>query len=67
MELNMKNILRKAFEGWGEVTGGPFHAGISMPLGVFGIVAEDEKAKNLLLKSITDSVSSRYFYALEAE
>lgn len=67
MELNMKNILRKAFEDWGEVTGEPSHASISIPLGVFGIVAEDEKAKNLLLESITDSVSSRYFYALEAE
>ncbi len=67
MELNMKNILRKAFEDWGEVSGGPFHASISIPLGVFGIVAEDEKSKNLLLKSITDSISSRYFYALEAE
>ena len=67
MELNMKNILRKAFEDWGEVTGGPFHASISIPLGVFGIVAEEEKSKNLLLKSITDSISSRYFYALEAE
>lgn len=67
MELNMKNILRKAFKDWGEVTGEPSHASISIPLGVFGIVAEDEKAKNLLLESITDSVSSRYFYALEAE
>ena len=67
MELNMKNILRKAFEDLGEVTGGPFHAGISIPLGLFGIVAEDEKAKALLLKSITDSISARYFYALEAE
>ncbi|MDD5472619.1 MAG: hypothetical protein PHU34_00565 [Candidatus Methanoperedens sp.] len=67
MELNMKNVLRKAFEDWGEVTGGPFHASTSITLGVFGIVAEDEKAKNLLLKSISDSISSRYFYALEAE
>ncbi|MFZ2411647.1 MAG: hypothetical protein WAW23_08770 [Candidatus Methanoperedens sp.] len=67
MELNMKNILRKAFEDWGEVTGEPSRASISISLGVFGIVAEDEKAKNLLLESITDSVSSRYFYALEAE
>ncbi len=67
MELNMKNILRKAFEELGEVTGEPSHASISIPLGVFGIVAEDEKAKTPLLKSITDSVSSRYFYALEAE
>lgn len=67
MELNMKNILRKAFEDWGEVAGGPFHASTSIPLGVLGIVAEDEKSKSLLLKTITDSISSRYFYALEAE
>jgi nanoRNase/pAp phosphatase (c-di-AMP/oligoRNAs hydrolase) len=67
MELNMKNILRKAFEDWGEVAGGPFHASTSIPLGVLGIVAEDEKSKPLLLKTITDSISSRYFYALEAE
>ena len=63
----MKNILRKAFEDWGEVTGGPFHASTSIPLGVLGIVAEDEKSKPLLLKTITDSISSRYFYSLEAE
>ncbi len=67
MELNMKNILRKAFEDWGEVAGGPFHASTSIPLGVLGIVAEDDKSKPLLLKTITDSISSRYFYSLEAE
>ena len=67
MELNMKNILRKAFGEWGEVTGGPFNANTSIPLGVFGIVANAENAKQLLLKSISDSISSRYFYALEAE
>ncbi len=67
MEFNMKNILKKAFGDWGEVTGGTFHANISIPLGVFGIAADDEKAKPLLLKSISDSISSRYFYVLEAE
>jgi nanoRNase/pAp phosphatase (c-di-AMP/oligoRNAs hydrolase) len=67
MELNMKNTLRKAFEDWGEVAGGPFQASTSIPLGVLGIVAEDEKSKPLLLKTITDSISSRYFYSLEAE
>lgn len=67
MELSMKNILKKAFEDWGEITGGPYHASTSIPLGVFGIVADDEKAKELLLKTITDSISSRYFYALSAE
>ncbi len=67
MELNMKNIFKKAFGEWGEVTGGPFHASISIPLGVFGIVADDEKSKQLLLESISDSISSRYFYVLEVE
>lgn len=67
MELNMKNLLKKAFGDWSEVTGGPFNASISIPLGVFGIVADDEKAKHLLLKSISDSISSRYFYVLEVE
>ncbi len=67
MELNMKNILKKAFGDWGEVTGGPFHASTSIPLGVFGIVADVERAKQFLLKSINDSVSSRYFHVLEAE
>jgi nanoRNase/pAp phosphatase (c-di-AMP/oligoRNAs hydrolase) len=67
LELNMKNILKKAFEDWGEITGGPFHAATTIPLGLFGIVVDDEKAKNLLLKTITDSISSRYFYALSAE
>lgn len=67
MELNMKNIFRKAFGDWGEIAGGPFHASTSIPLGVFGVVAADEKSKDLLLKSISDSISSRYFYSLEAE
>jgi nanoRNase/pAp phosphatase (c-di-AMP/oligoRNAs hydrolase) len=67
MELNMKNILKKAFGDWGEVTGNPFHASTSIPLGVFGIVADAEKAKQFLLKSINDSISSRYFHVLEAE
>lgn len=67
MELNMKNILRKAFDGWGEVTGGPFAASTPIPLGVFDFIARDEKSKDLLLKTITDSISSRYFYALSAE
>ncbi|KCZ73150.1 exopolyphosphatase-like enzyme [Candidatus Methanoperedens nitroreducens] len=67
LELNMKNVLRKAFGEWGEVTGGPFHASISIPLGVFGVVANVEKAKQLLLKSISDSISSQYFYVLGAE
>lgn len=67
MELNMKNILKKAFGDWGDVAGGPFHASISIPLGVFGIAADVESAKPLLLKSISDSISSRYFYVLEAE
>jgi nanoRNase/pAp phosphatase (c-di-AMP/oligoRNAs hydrolase) len=67
MELNVKNILKKAFGDWGEVTGGPFHASTSIPLGVFGIAANTEKSKQLLQKSISDSISSRYFYVLEAE
>lgn len=67
MELNMKNTLKKAFGEWGEVTGGPLNASTSIPLGVFGIVATAENSKQLLLKSISDSISSRYFYALEAE
>ncbi len=67
MELNMKNVFRKAFGDWGEITGGLFHASTSIPLGVFGVVAEDEKSKNLLLRTISDSISSRYFYALEGE
>jgi len=67
MELNMKNILKKAFGDWGEVAGGTFHATTSLPLGVFGIAADDENAKHLLLKSISDSISTRYFYVLEAE
>ncbi len=67
MELNMKNMLRKAFGDWGDVAGGPFHASISISLGVFGIAADVESAKPLLLKSIGDSISSRYFYVLEAE
>jgi nanoRNase/pAp phosphatase (c-di-AMP/oligoRNAs hydrolase) len=66
-ELNMKNIIKKAFGEWGEVAGGPFQASISIPLGVFGIAADVETAKPLLLKSISDSISSRYFYVLEAE
>lgn len=67
MELNMKNVLKKAFGEWGEVTGGPLQANTSIPLGVFGIAASAESAKPLLLKSISDSISSRYFYVLEAE
>jgi nanoRNase/pAp phosphatase (c-di-AMP/oligoRNAs hydrolase) len=66
-ELNTKNILKKAFGDWGGVAGNPFQASISIPLGVFGIAADVENAKPLLLKSINDSISSRYFYVLEAE
>lgn len=67
MEFNMKSILKKAFGDWGEVAGGSFHASTSIPLGVFGVVTSDEKAKQLLLRSISDSISTRYFYILEAE
>jgi len=67
MELNIKNVLKKAFGDWGEVTGSQVNASTSIPLGVFGIVADMEKAKQFLLKSINDSVSSRYFSVLEAE
>lgn len=67
MEFNMKNILKKAFGDWGEVTGGTLNASTSIPLGVFGIAADNEKARHLLLKSISDSISARYFYVLEAE
>ncbi|MCX9011323.1 MAG: hypothetical protein OIN66_09390 [Candidatus Methanoperedens sp.] len=66
-ELNMKNTLKKAFGEWGEVTGGPLNASTSIPLGVFGIVTNSEKSKQLLMKSISDSISSRYFYSIEAE
>lgn len=66
-ELNTKNILKKAFGEWGDVAGGTFQASISIPLGVFGIAADVETAKPLLLKSISDSISSKYFYVLEAE
>jgi nanoRNase/pAp phosphatase (c-di-AMP/oligoRNAs hydrolase) len=67
MEFNMKSIIKKAFGDWGEVAGGSFNASIWIPLGVFGVVTSDEKAKQLLLKSISDSISTRYFYILEAE
>lgn len=67
MEINMKNILKKAFGDWAEVTGGPFNAMTAIPLGVFGLATYDEKIKPLLLKSITDSLSEKYFYVLEAE
>jgi nanoRNase/pAp phosphatase (c-di-AMP/oligoRNAs hydrolase) len=67
MELNMKNLLKKAFGDWSEVTGSPFNASTAIPLGIFGIVADDEKSKKILLKSICDSVSARYFYVLEVE
>lgn len=67
MELNMKNILKKAFGDWGEAAGGTSSASISIPLGVFGIAADVDSAKPLLLKSIVDAISSRYFYVLEAE
>ncbi len=67
MEFNMKNIVKKAFGDWGEVIGGALYASTSIPLGVFGTAAGDEKAKELLLKSISDSISARYFYVLEAE
>ncbi|HLB70647.1 MAG: hypothetical protein OIN88_11030 [Candidatus Methanoperedens sp.] len=67
MELNMKNILKKAFGEWGEVAGSPFHASTSIPLGVFGTVADMEKAKQYLIKSINDAVSERFFHVLEAE
>ncbi|VVB95732.1 manganese-dependent inorganic pyrophosphatase [uncultured archaeon] len=67
MEMNMKNILKKAFGDWGEVIGGTSNASISIPLGVFSIAADNEKAKQLLLRSIGDSISSKYFHVLEAE
>lgn len=67
MELNMKNLLNKAFGDWSEVAGRSFNASTSIPLGVFGIVAEDDKSKQILLKSICDSISARYFYVLEVE
>ena len=67
MELNMKNILKRAYGEWGEVTGSSSHASTSIPLGVFGIVSNSEKTKPLLLKSASDSISSRYFHVLEAE
>ncbi|MCE8426799.1 MAG: hypothetical protein J5U19_00205 [Candidatus Methanoperedens sp.] len=67
MEINMKNILKKAFGDWGDVTGGPFHAMTAIHLGVFGVATYDEKIKPLLLKSISDSLSDKYFYVLEAE
>jgi nanoRNase/pAp phosphatase (c-di-AMP/oligoRNAs hydrolase) len=67
MELNMKNILKDAFGNWGEIIGGSTHASTSIPLGVFGIASNDVKAKQLLLKSIIDSVSSRFFYSLGTE
>ncbi len=67
MEFNMKNLLKEAFGDWGEVTGGTSNAIISIPLGVFGIAADNEKSRLLLLKSISDSISARYFYVLGAE
>ncbi|HEY9246697.1 MAG TPA: hypothetical protein VIO11_07630 [Candidatus Methanoperedens sp.] len=67
MEFNMKNLLKKAFGDWGEVAGGTASAITSIPLGVFGIAADNEKSRLLLLKSISDSISARYFYVLEAE
>ncbi|HEY9204644.1 MAG TPA: hypothetical protein VIO58_01885 [Candidatus Methanoperedens sp.] len=67
MELNMKNILKKAFGEWGEVMGGTSHAITTIPLGVFGIAADNEKSRLLLLKSISDSIAAKYFYVLEAE
>jgi len=63
----MKNLLNKAFGDWSDVTGRSFSASTSIPLGVFGIVADDEKSKQVLLKSICDSVSARYFYVLGVE
>lgn len=68
IEVNLKQIFMKAFGNCGNVVGGASYAYTTIPLGVFGMITEgidNIESKDLMLKTIGNSISTRFFKTIE--
>ncbi|MCL7415251.1 MAG: hypothetical protein M8349_04225 [ANME-2 cluster archaeon] len=68
IEINMKQIFRKAFGHCGNILGGSFYASITIPLGVFGAITKGdgcEDSKQLMLETISNSIYNRFLNTIE--
>ena len=68
IEINLKQIFKKAFGHCGNIVGAPSYASITMPLGLFDIITKDRNNSNsreLMLDTISDSISSRFLKVIE--
>jgi nanoRNase/pAp phosphatase (c-di-AMP/oligoRNAs hydrolase) len=65
LAINIKNVLSKIITK-GEISAEASYGTAIAPLGVFGAIT-DEESRKILIASIEDNVSSRYFEVLEEE
>ncbi|MCK4929310.1 MAG: hypothetical protein KAR76_06200 [Methanosarcinales archaeon] len=68
IEINMKQIFRKAFGHCGNILGGSSYASISIPLGVFCAITKGDnckESKQLMLETISNSIYNRFLNTIE--
>lgn len=68
IEVNVKQIFKKAFGHCGNIVGGPSFASITIPLGVFNVITDDVSntdSKTLLLRTIGESIYSSFLKTIE--
>jgi nanoRNase/pAp phosphatase (c-di-AMP/oligoRNAs hydrolase) len=68
IEINLKQIFKKAFGQCGNIIGTPSYASITMPLGLFNVITKDQensRSRELMLNTISDSISSRFLKVIE--
>jgi nanoRNase/pAp phosphatase (c-di-AMP/oligoRNAs hydrolase) len=68
IEVNLKQIFKKAFGNCGNIVGEASYASTTIPLGVFGTITEginNIESKELMFKTIGESISSRFFRTIE--
>ncbi len=66
IKLNMRKVIERAFGEWGKVRGTASYALIDMPLGIFKTVMSTNDS-DILLSSVNEVISSRYFVTMEGE
>ena len=68
IEINMKQIFRKAFGHCGNILGGSSYASITIPLGVFCAITKGKNcddSKQLMLETISNSIYNRFLNTIE--
>lgn len=68
IEINLKQVFRKAFGHCGNIIGTSSFASITIPLGVFGAITRglnNIQSKELMLETINDSISSKFLMTIQ--